>query len=73
MARKKPVVLSSGLRFDGVGEANEHFRAFLNGTPIGSLVVSSELPNVLALYAGYCVASPGYTLDKKPIIAYRTE
>jgi len=73
MARKKPVVLSSGLRFDGVGEAKEHFKAVLNGTPIGSPVESSELPNVLALYADYCVASPGYTLDQKPINAYRRQ
>ncbi len=57
MARKKPVVLSSGLSFEGIGEAKEHFKVVLNSTPVGTSVASGDLPHVLALYADYCIAA----------------
>ncbi len=49
MARKKPVVLSSGLSFEGIGEAKENFKVVLNNTPLDTSVASSDLPHVLAL------------------------
>ena len=73
MARKKPVVLSSSINFDGVGEAKEHFKAILNGTPVGSSVSSKDLPHVLALYADYCVAVPGHTVAQRAVNAYRRQ
>ncbi|WP_074962589.1 DUF3223 domain-containing protein [Jannaschia rubra] len=59
--------------FDGVGEAKEHFKAVLNGTAVGSPVEASELRNVLALYADYCVAAPGHEVDKTAVNAFRRQ
>lgn len=73
MARKRPVVLSSGLKFEGVGEAKEYFKALLNGTTVDSPVDARELPHVLALYADYCTAVPGHTVDQTAVNAYRRQ
>lgn len=73
MARKKSVVLSSGLTFQGVGEAKEYFRNILNGTLVGQAVNSKHLSAILALYSDYCIAAPGHDVPHTPVNVFRRQ
>mgnify|MGYP001132520933 CR=1 FL=1 len=73
MARKKPVALSSGLNFEGVGEAKEHFKAILNGTIVGHAVSPNHISAVLALYRDYCIAVPGREVSHTPVNVFRRQ
>lgn len=73
MARKKPVALSSGVYFEGVGEAKEYFKNILNETPVGQSVSSQNLAEVLTLYRDYCIAAPGHEVQHTPVNVLRKQ
>jgi len=73
MARKKPVSLSSGHSFEGVGEAKLHFKSILNDTRSDEAVDPSNLAAVLALYKDYCVAAPGHEVAHKSKNVFRRQ